>query len=250
MADRDDLEQQIKQQDQRIEQLENTIAKMLPTRRDALKALAAGGSGAALAYAATGGATAGSDQKGVLGNKDHVHDIYAEDFYDDQDNEVMSFPGDGSVSIEQADITNETAVYGYLSTDQSLTSGTDKPVGYDSEVHDRRNEFDPSTGTFSPDKSGLYRIEGQITLSNISDNDEIQYGFGTGFDIGEVITVREGATLGHFGNFTVQISADGFPLDSGSSYKFFVVNDSSNCEVPGLQRLSWFTITKSVVSEP
>jgi len=155
-----------------------------------------------------------------------------------------------SVSTGRASITDTTAIYGYVSTEQSLSAGTGEPVNYDTEVHDNRGEFDPATGAFTPDESGLYRIEAQVTLNNISDNDEIQFGFGQSFDNGELISNRSGGTLGGFAHYTVNISADGFPLDSGSSYQFFINNNTSDCSVVAVQRLSWFTITRAGVSEP
>jgi len=155
-----------------------------------------------------------------------------------------------SVNADDIDTTGQSAVYAFLSANQSLTAGTFKPVTFDTEVHDNLGEFDPSTGSFSPSESGLFSIEGQINLLNVSDNDKIQFGFGTGFDTNEVITKREGATLGDFSTFCTDITADAFPLDSSKTYKFFVVNEDTDCSVQAGQRFSWMSISRSHLTEP
>jgi len=60
----------------RIEQLEATTKKMMPTRRDALKF---GGAAAIGAAAVSGTASAGSSQVGTIGDSNNLVDVEAED---------------------------------------------------------------------------------------------------------------------------------------------------------------------------
>jgi len=80
-----------------------------PTRRGVLKtgALLGGalGAGGLLGARATGRARAGNEQTGTWGAPDNPQDAYLEDVYDHNDNNPMSFPGDGSVNIDV--ITNK-----------------------------------------------------------------------------------------------------------------------------------------------
>ena len=66
----------IERLEDRIDQLEATIAKMLPGRRDALKL---GGAAAIGAATMSGTASAGSSQVGTIGDTNNLVDIEAED---------------------------------------------------------------------------------------------------------------------------------------------------------------------------
>jgi len=69
-------EQRIAELENRIEQLEATTKKMMPTRRDALKF---GGAAAIGAAAMSGTASAGSSQVGTIGDANNLVDVEAED---------------------------------------------------------------------------------------------------------------------------------------------------------------------------
>jgi len=66
----------IERLEDRIEQLEATIAKMLPGRRDAMKL---GGAAVLGAAAMSGTASAGSSQVGTIGDSNNLVDVEAED---------------------------------------------------------------------------------------------------------------------------------------------------------------------------
>jgi len=72
----DDKDEHIRQLDQRVEQLEGTIKKMLPSRRDALKL---GGAAVIGGAAMSGSASAGSSQVGTIGSPGSPVDVQAED---------------------------------------------------------------------------------------------------------------------------------------------------------------------------
>jgi len=71
--------QRIAELEDRIEQLEATIAKMLPGRRDAMKL---GGAAVIGAAAMSGTASAGSSQVGTIGDGSNLVDVHAEDLFD------------------------------------------------------------------------------------------------------------------------------------------------------------------------
>jgi len=72
----DDESDKISRLEDRIEQLEATTKKMMPTRRDALKF---GGAAAIGAAAMSGTASAGSSQVGTIGDSNNLVDVEAED---------------------------------------------------------------------------------------------------------------------------------------------------------------------------
>ena len=94
-----DQDETIQRLEARIDELEATIKKMLPSRRDAMKM---GGAAAIGAAAFSGTASAGSSQVGTIGDKDaspaqlvdiHAEDVYIEDTLND-DALVTVRPGD------------------------------------------------------------------------------------------------------------------------------------------------------------
>jgi len=75
----DDKSERVAELEERIDQLEDTIAKMLPGRRDALKL---GGAAVIGAAAMSGTASAGSSQVGTIGDSSNLVDVHAEDLLD------------------------------------------------------------------------------------------------------------------------------------------------------------------------
>jgi len=104
----DDESDTIAELEHRIEQLEATIAKMLPGRRDALKL---GGAAALGAAAFSGTASAGSSQVGTIGDASNLVDVHAEDLFN-----VDTINGDNLVT------TSENTDY-EVQKDGSDTSG-------------------------------------------------------------------------------------------------------------------------------
>jgi len=103
-----DKEEKIQRLEDRIDELEATIKKMLPGRRDALKL---GGAAALGAAAFSGTASAGSSQVGTIGDASNLVDVHAEDLFD-----VDTINGDNLVT------TSETTDY-EVQKDGSDTSG-------------------------------------------------------------------------------------------------------------------------------
>jgi hypothetical protein len=92
-----DKDEKIQRLEDRIDELEATIKKMLPGRRDALKL---GGAAALGAAAFSGTASAGSSQVGTIGDASNLVDVHAEDLFD-----VDTMNGDNLVT------TSETTDY-------------------------------------------------------------------------------------------------------------------------------------------
>jgi len=106
-----DKDEKIQRLEDRIDELEATIKKMLPGRRDALKL---GGAAALGAAAFSGTASAGSSQVGTIGDASNLVDVHAEDLFD-----VDTINGDQPVT--------STETYAYQLEDD-LSSATGDPV--------------------------------------------------------------------------------------------------------------------------
>lgn len=75
------------------------------TRRQALGVLGLLAAGVSLPGALTRIAAAGTDEAGQIGTANKPQDLWVEDVYDKNGNAVMELPGDGSISIVDADVT-------------------------------------------------------------------------------------------------------------------------------------------------
>lgn len=134
------------------------------SRRGALGALAGLGIGGAAGALGTQTARAGastSDSDGNVGLPSDRVDVY----------------GDGvdtnSLSAAQTNITNETLVNAYLSTDQSISAGNFAKIGFDSKNKDDRGEFDTTNNTWSPDETGWYWFGVRVQFAVGADGDRL-----------------------------------------------------------------------------
>jgi len=101
-------DEKIQKLEARIDELEETIKKMLPSRRDALKL---GGAAVIGGAAMSGTASAGSSQVGTIGDASNLVDVHAEDLFN-----VDTINGDNLVT------SGETTDY-EVQKDGSDTSG-------------------------------------------------------------------------------------------------------------------------------
>ena len=185
-----------------------------PSRRGLLKSAATGATALATAglvgTAATDRATAGTQSSGTWGGPSDIQDFYVEDIFDSGDNNPMSFPGDGSVSIEQATVTPsdkdilgvpDNATTGDLSFGDWETHSADRPafLSLQAEV-----ETDGSTN-------------GRVVI-------KIDYSGGTSPDTFEIVSDAD-PSLG-----AGKIVADGraFLLPAGASVLVDNVSDPNN----------------------
>jgi len=103
-----DKDEKIQRLEDRIDELEATIKKMLPGRRDAMKL---GGAAVIGAAAMSGTASAGSSQVGTIGDGSNLVDVHAEDLFN-----IDTINGDNLVT------SGETTDY-EVQKDGSDTSG-------------------------------------------------------------------------------------------------------------------------------
>jgi hypothetical protein len=118
-SDRQDLED-------RVEQLESTISKMLPSRRDALKL---GGAALVGGAAMSGTASAGSESKGTIGTSGALVDVESEDINNADTittenlivNQSATGPFGGGVVLESGDSVTVKTI-GRSTSDDSLVT--------------------------------------------------------------------------------------------------------------------------------
>jgi len=158
-------QQRIAKLENRIEQLEATTKKMMPSRRDALKY---GGAAALGAAAMSGSASAGTSQVGTIGDPSNLVDVEAEDIdvsdtLTTQDivvNGTATGPFGGGAPVFESGDTITIASVSFLTTDQSFVSlynGTAKDVlcGFLHGAFDNDFLYEFSDGTTFTLNSGI-----------------------------------------------------------------------------------------------
>jgi len=142
----------------RVQQLESTVEKLMPSRRDALKFGAAGIAGAAGLSAASGSADASTGSAGQIGDSSNRPDIFA----DTVDTNNLTGVSTG---------TDRQGCRVFLSSDQSISQNTTTKIQFDSEVYDSDNNFDSSSHAWTCPKDGLYSVNIQVAFAG-GGNDE------------------------------------------------------------------------------
>jgi len=161
----DDKSDKISQLEDRIEQLEATTKKMMPTRRDALKY---GGAAALGAAAMAGTASAGSAQVGTIGDSNNLVDVEAEDINVSDTLTVQDIVVNGSA----------TGPFGGGPSDffqvQVNSFGQKDPMEFDNILSDDGNNFNASTYLYNTPSAGIYYFNVGIVIANAGDTQFIQ----------------------------------------------------------------------------
>jgi len=153
----------------RVQQLESTVEKLMPSRRDALKFGAAGIAGAAGLSAASGSADASTGSAGQIGDSSNRPDIFA----DTVDTNNLTGVSTG---------TDRQGCRVFLSSDQSISQNTTTKIQFDSEVYDSDNNFDTSSHNWTCPQTGLYAVQLSVRFSGGSDDEKRELNIGNNTD--------------------------------------------------------------------
>jgi len=163
----------------RVEKLESTVAKMMPSRRDALKLGAAGIAGAAGLSATSQSAEASTGSAGQIGDPNNRPDLFA----DTVDTNQLTGVSTGA---------DRQGCRVFLSNDQSIPVSTTTKIEFDSKAYDSGNNFDTSTHNWTCPKDGLYAVNVQVAFEGASDGVDRRVVIATGTNS---FPANEGAQL-------------------------------------------------------
>jgi len=141
---------------ERVQQLESTVEKLMPSRRDALKLGAAGIAGAAGLSATSQSAEASTGSAGDIGDPNNRPDVFAD--------EIDANSLTGTVKNQGCRV--------FLSADQSISQGTPAIIKFDTEVYDSDNNFDTTTHTWTCPSDGLYAVNVQVHFKSGATGDD------------------------------------------------------------------------------
>jgi len=133
----------------RVQQLESTVAKMMPSRRDALKLGAAGIAGAAGLSAASQSAEASTGSAGQIGDVNNRPDLFA----------------------DTVDANQLTGSAGFIKTKTRVflsSSSPSDPIPFDSVSYDPDNNFDTNANEYIAPADGTYLLTFQARLQQSS----------------------------------------------------------------------------------
>jgi len=133
----------------RVEKLESTVAKMMPSRRDALKLGAAGIAGAAGLSATSQSAEASTGSAGTIGSSSDRPDVFA----DTVDANQLSGVSTGA---------NRQGCRVFLSSDQNIIASSNVKIQFGSKSYDSDNNFDISSHAWTCPADGLYAVNLQV----------------------------------------------------------------------------------------
>jgi len=132
----------------RVRELESTVEKLMPSRRDVLGMGAAGLVGAAGLSATTQTADASTGSAGRIGSSSDRPTIFA----DDIDANSLT----GSVKNRGCRV--------FLSSQQSLTAGSRAKIQFDASEYDSDNNFDLNTHNWTCPEDGIYIANLHVTF--------------------------------------------------------------------------------------
>jgi len=152
---------------ERVEQLESTVEKMMPSRRDALKLGAAGIAGAAGVAGASGSAEASTGSAGTIGSTSDRPDAFLDEA------NVNQLTGVSTGADRQGCRV-------HLSSDQSVAAGNRAKIQFDSEVYDSGNNYSTSSSEWTCPVDGLYAVNLQVEFVGGGNGEPRESVIGTG----------------------------------------------------------------------
>jgi len=170
----DELESQLSEQEAQLEEQQETIRAMLPSRRDLLKAAGGGAAGVGLGALLTGSASAGNQSVGTIGTQSSPIDVFAEDIYDHNGNNPMSFPGDGSVNIDDVKINNYVDRASLTGSNQTINSGVSTTVQLDTVDDSELGGWDLANNQWVAPSDGKYLIAASVSWADANSTGEFQ----------------------------------------------------------------------------
>lgn len=201
----------------RVQQLESTVAKMMPSRRDALRMGAAGIAGAAGLSATTQTADAATGSAGTIGSSSDRPDAFLDEA------NVNQLTGVSTGGDRQGCRV-------FLSSNQSIPAGNTVKIQFDSEVYDSGNNFNTSTHNWTCPRDGLYAVNLLVRFDG-GGNDETRRA---------IIGSGANSVINSKGAFDQQASSDPFDrisptiinkYTSGDTIAAYAGNANSNDEL-------------------
>jgi len=156
----------------RVDQLESTISKMLPGRRDALKL---GGAALVGGAAMSGSASAGTSQAGTIGTANDPVDVESEDINNADTVTTQDLVVNGTATGVNQGLQGCRV---FLSTPQNL-SETAK-IEFDSVEYDSDSNFNTNTHNFVCPSTGIYYAKAKANFESGSVGDFRQLAIGNG----------------------------------------------------------------------
>jgi len=249
--DPDSLRKRVSELEAIVQSQQQTIAKMLPGRRNVLKGAGLLTGGALAGAAATERASA--QAAGTVGTSNDPVNLNAWDL--NVANQVTSdlpmggndLTNVGAADMQTGKITNHTDIRAHLSGDYSYSTadGWDTlPLRDDANGKDTRDEWTNTSNTFSPDEDGEYWVAISASFAVSADGDDIRVRFSNSTD-----GINKLAKAGPTGGTAISTpsTAKKVNLLSAKTYQVEVRNDDNDDTIRDFESQTFVTIERANV---
>lgn len=155
-------------------------------------------------------------------------------------NRILGILKNSTVEIGKLRTVGDTFVVARQTTDVNLPTDTPVTIPFDQEDEDRLEEFDPSTGTFTPDEGGWYEFLVHAEFAVDSNNDELKMSI---YDVNADDTVFESEIRANgTGNRDRSMNAV-VDLEAGEDYQVQAENSDNDDTINGKPKRTKLVIT-------
>lgn len=153
---------------------------------------------------------------------------------------VLRYLRSSEVEVGQINTLEETFVVARQTTDVDLTEDTPETIPFDQEDEDRLDEFDPTTGTFTPEQGGWHEFLVHAEFAVTSSGDELKLSI---LDVNAADTIFESEIRANgTGNRdrSINVVVD---LEAGEEYQVQAENSDNDDTVNGKPKRTKLVIT-------
>lgn len=156
---------------------------------------------------------------------------------------VLRYLKKSEVEIGQVRTIDETFIVARQDEDVDLTADTPTTIPFNVEDEDRLDEFDPSTGTFTPRDSGWHEFLVHAEFAVDSNDDELKLSI---YDVDADDTLFESEIRANgTGNRDRSINAT-VQLESGGNYRVQAENSDNDDTINGKPKRTKLVITSEL----
>ena len=161
-------------------------------------------------------------------------------------NRILGILKTSTVEIGKIVTVNETFVVARQDEDVDLTADTPTTIPFNVEDEDRLDEFDPTTGTFTPDETEWYQFLVHAEFAVDSDQDELKMSI---YDVEADDTLFESEIRANgTGNRDRSINAV-VDLEAGEDYQVQAENSDNDDTINGKPKRTKLVITPEITGK-
>lgn len=153
---------------------------------------------------------------------------------------VLRYLKNSTVEVGQINTLEETFVVARQTTDVDLTADTPETIPFNQEDEDRLDEFDPKTGTFTPQLGGWHEFLVHAEFAVDSNNDELKLSV---LDVDAADTIFESEIRANGTGNRDRSMNSVVKLEEGGNYQVQAENSDNDDTINGKPKRTKLVIT-------